>query len=134
MVFSLLVIHHSATFLIQTFSLLEPQNESLPPHPRHLVLGRLLPSAGGSSGTHKKHPVLKESEKGLQFSCSNVAQMCQTLRDPWTTACQASLSIINSRSLLKLICLELVMQSNHLILYHPLSSCLQSSEHQGLSQ
>ena len=46
--------------------------------------------------------------------------MCQTLCHPWTTACQASLSIINSRSLLKLICLESVMQSNHLILCHPL--------------
>ena len=35
---------------------------------------------------------------------------------PWTAACQASLSIINSRSLLKLISIESVMPSNHLIL------------------
>ena len=34
----------------------------------------------------------------------------------WTAACQASLSITNSRSLLKLISIELVMLSNHLIL------------------
>ena len=34
----------------------------------------------------------------------------------WTAACQASLSITNSRSLLKLISIELVMPSNHLIL------------------
>ena len=35
---------------------------------------------------------------------------------PWTTPCQASLSITNSWSLLKLISIELVMPSNHLIL------------------
>ena len=39
---------------------------------------------------------------------------------PWTTARQASLSITNSRSLLKLMSIELVMPSNHLILCHPL--------------
>ena len=38
----------------------------------------------------------------------------------WTTAHQASLSITNSRSLLKLMSIELVMPSNHLILCHPL--------------
>ena len=39
---------------------------------------------------------------------------------PWTAACQASLSITNSRSLLKLMSIELVMPSNYLILCHPL--------------
>ena len=39
---------------------------------------------------------------------------------PWTAACQASLSITNSQSLLKLMSIESVMPSNHLILYHPL--------------
>ena len=39
---------------------------------------------------------------------------------PWTTVCQASLSITNSRSLLKLMSIELVMPSNHLILCRPL--------------
>ena len=38
----------------------------------------------------------------------------------WTAACQASLSITNSQSLLKLMSIELVMPSNHLILCHPL--------------
>ena len=38
----------------------------------------------------------------------------------WTAACQASLSIANSRSLLKLISIESVIPSNHLILCHPL--------------
>ena len=39
---------------------------------------------------------------------------------PWTAPRQASLSITNSWSLLKLISIELVMPSNHLILCHPL--------------
>ena len=39
---------------------------------------------------------------------------------PWTAAHQASLSTTNSQSLLKLMSIELVMASNHLILCHPL--------------
>ena len=39
---------------------------------------------------------------------------------PWTAACQASLSITNSWSLLKLMSIKLIMPSNHLILCHPL--------------
>ena len=39
---------------------------------------------------------------------------------PWITAHQASPSITNSRSSLKLTCIESVMPSNHLILFHPL--------------
>ena len=39
---------------------------------------------------------------------------------PWTAVHQASLSITNSQSLLKLVSIELVMLSNHLILCHPL--------------
>ena len=39
---------------------------------------------------------------------------------PWTAACQASLSITNSQSLLKLMSVESVMPSNQLILCHPL--------------
>ena len=39
---------------------------------------------------------------------------------PWTAARQTSLSITNSRSLLKLMSIESVMPSNHLVLCHPL--------------
>ena len=39
---------------------------------------------------------------------------------PWTTACQASLSITNSWNLLKLMSIESMMPSNHVILCHPL--------------
>ena len=43
----------------------------------------------------------------------------------WTAACQSSLSITNSWSLLKLMSIALVMPSNHHILCRPFSSCLQ---------
>ena len=45
---------------------------------------------------------------------------------PWTAACQASLSITNSWGLFKLMTIESVMPSNHLILCHPLLPHLQS--------
>ena len=48
----------------------------------------------------------------VQFSHSVVSHSVT----PWTAACQASLSITNSRSLLKLMSIESVMPSNHLIL------------------
>ena len=44
----------------------------------------------------------------------------QVFATPWTAACQASLSITKSWSLLKLMSIESVMPSNHLILCHPL--------------
>ena len=51
---------------------------------------------------------------------SSVAQSCLTLCIPWTAARQASLSITNSWSLLKLTSIKSVMPSNHLILCRPL--------------
>ena len=51
---------------------------------------------------------------------NSVAQYCLTLCVTWTAAHQASLSITNSCSLLKLMSIESVMPSNHLILCHPL--------------
>ena len=45
---------------------------------------------------------------------------CSVFVSPWTAARQASLSITNSQSLLKLMSIELVMLSNHLILCRPL--------------
>ena len=52
-----------------------------------------------------------------QFSSINRVRFFVT---PWTAAPQASLSITNSGSLLKLMSIELVMPSNHFILCHPL--------------
>ena len=45
---------------------------------------------------------------------------------PWTAAHQASLSFTVSWSLLKLMSVDLMIPSNHLIFYHPFSSCPQS--------
>ena len=53
---------------------------------------------------------------------------------PWTAARQASLSITNSWSLLKLTCIALVMPSNHLIHCHPLLLPPSISQLQGLFQ
>ena len=64
--------------------------------------------------------------KGLSRVFSSSVSSVQSLSHvqlfatPWTAACQASLSITDSRSLLKLFSIELVMPSNHLILCHPL--------------
>ena len=56
-----------------------------------------------------------------QFTCLSQSGSCvQIFATPWNEACQASLSITNSWSLLKLKSIELVMPSNHLILCHPL--------------
>ena len=52
--------------------------------------------------------------------CCSVAESCQALCDPWIVARQASLSITISWSLLKLMYIESVMPSNHLILCHRL--------------
>ena len=52
--------------------------------------------------------------------------MSDSFATPWTAACQASLSITISQRLFKLMSIESVMPSNHLILCHPLLLCLQS--------
>ena len=63
------------------------------------------------NGSHERHNV-----KHLVQSLSCV----RLFATPWTGAHQASLSIINSQSLLKHMSIELVLPLNHLILCHPL--------------
>ena len=55
-----------------------------------------------------------------RFSSVQLLSCVRLFETPWTAACQASLSITNSQSLLKLMSIESVMPSNHLILCHPL--------------
>ena len=55
----------------------------------------------------------------LVVYCS-VTKSCPALCNPWTAVHKASLSITNSRSLSKLMSIESVMSSKHLILCHPL--------------
>ena len=56
----------------------------------------------------------------FQFSSVQLLSRVQLFVTPWTAACQASLLITNSKSLLKLLSIEVVMPSNHLIFCHPL--------------
>jgi len=58
--------------------------------------------------------------KILIFSFVQSLSHVQLFVTPWTSACQAPLSITNSRSLPKLMFIELVMPNNHLMLCHPL--------------
>ena len=67
-------------------------------------------SSSGSSCT------LSQALYSVQFSRSVVSNSATS----WTAACQASLSITNSQRLLKLMSIELVMPSNHLIFCCPL--------------
>ena len=60
--------------------------------------------------------IFKVQHCSVQSSCSVVSDSAT----PWTAARQASLSITNSLSLLKLMSVDLVMPSNHFILCHPL--------------
>ena len=67
-------------------------------------------------------------QPGLETTCSqflyqifcSVTQSCPTLATQWTTACQTSLSITNSWSLLKPMSIQSVIPSSHLILCRPL--------------
>ena len=78
------------------------------------------------------NPILSEArrpERGALTSQISSVQSLSRVRlfaTPWTAASQASLSFINTWSLLKLMSIELVMPSNHFILCCPFSSCLQS--------
>ena len=56
----------------------------------------------------------------MKFSSVQSLSRIQLFATPWATTYQASLPITNSQSLLKLMSIELLMASNHLIFCHPL--------------
>ena len=100
-------------------------------HPHKLLLA--LPSTlttspvSQSSNKHIKCPFILAKLLNLEgyspllgHQFCSVTQSCPTLCDPMTVACQASLSITNSQSLLKFMSIQSGMPSNHIILYHPL--------------
>ena len=64
--------------------------------------------------------MMKTEHLNINFFSSVQFSRVWLFATPWTTACQDSLSITNSWSLPKLMSIELVMPSNHLILRHPL--------------
>ena len=71
-------------------------------------------------GHFKNMPILLLFSSSVQFSSVQSLSRVWSFVTPWITACQASLSVTNFQSLLKLISTESVMPSNHLILCHPL--------------
>ena len=64
--------------------------------------------------------ILFYGQNSIWFSSIQLLSRVRLFETPWTAACQTSLSITNSRGLLKLMAIESVMPSNHLILHHPL--------------
>ena len=70
----------------------------------------------------------------LQFSLVQLPSPVRLFATPWTAAHQTYLSITNSRSLPKLMFIELVMPSNHLILSSPSPPAFSLSQYQGLFQ
>ena len=83
-----------------------------------LTFGSCTATGNASLASSSQHRRLSDKEL-VQFS--SVAQSCPTICNPMDcTARQASLSITNSRSSLRLMSIELVMPSNHLILCCPL--------------
>ena len=65
-------------------------------------------------------PFTEHSISSVQFSSVQSLSRVQLFETPWPATCQASLSITNSQSLLKLMSIESVMPSNYLILCCPL--------------
>ena len=63
---------------------------------------------------------LHKIKGNMLFSAVHLLSHVQLFVTPWTAACQASMSITNSRSLPKLMSIEFVMPSSHLILCCPL--------------
>ena len=68
------------------------------------------------SSVQFSHSVMSNS----LFSSAQSLSRVQLFSTPWTAACQASLSITNSRSSLRLTSIESLMPSSHLILCRPL--------------
>ena len=70
--------------------------------------------------TQRSYQVPPSAPRLLPISSVQLFSRVRLFATPWTAARQASLSITNSWSLLKLMSIELVMPSNHLILCRPL--------------
>ena len=84
----------------------------------------LFQSVSQSNGNTKQNkqmgPSSTQKLSHSKFSSAWLLSRVQLFMAPWTAGRQASLSITNSLSLFKLMSIESVMPSNHLILCHPL--------------
>ena len=84
----------------------------------HFLLQGIFPTQGSNPALpHYRQTLYQLSH---QFRSVQLFSRVQLFATPGTAACQVSLSIINTQSLLKLMSIELVMTSNHLSLCHPL--------------
>ena len=93
------------------------------------MIYKLIYKTETDSQTENKLTVTKRERRGInwefginRYIVSSVQSLSHVwlFAAPWTAACHASLSIVNSQSLFKLMSIESVMSSNHLILCHPL--------------
>ena len=82
-------------------------------------LGTPMGMGGGSGYTWEVGLLIRRALVSFFSSVQSLSCVCLFVT-PWTAACQASLCITNSQSLLKLMSFESVMPSNYLILYQPL--------------
>ena len=83
-------------------------------------LSFMFPASAGGLLTTSATWEGPEASHSVQFSSVQSLSRVPLFATPGTAACQDSLSITNSRSLLKLMSIESVMPSNHPILCHPL--------------
>ena len=79
-----------------------------------------FPTPGDLSNPGVESTCLGSPALAVQFSSIQLLSHVQLFATPWTAAHQASLSITNSQNLLKLMSIESVMPSKHLILCRPL--------------
>ena len=82
------------------------------PPPGHLPTPGIKPKSPVAPVLHAEPPAKLQR----QFQSVQLLSRVQLFVTPWTEACQASLPITNSWSLLKLMSIELVLSSKHLIL------------------
>ena len=96
--------------------------EAWAPYPLYTM--ELIPAISHTARSTTQPPplLLRSACSGalVQFSSVQLLNCVRLFVTPWTAALQASLSITNSRSLLKFMSIASMMPSNHLILYHPL--------------
>ena len=102
--------------------------------PIELVMPSISPSVAPFSSCPQSFPASGAFPVSLVFPSLSSLNHVQFFVTPWTTARQASLSITNSQSLLKLMPIESVVSSNHLIFVVPFSSRLQSFPASGAFQ
>ena len=120
-------VHHQVLEFTQTHAhrvgdVIQPSHPLLspsPPAPNSSIALDGFPEPQGWISQRFWKALMVQSVSCLQspLQFSSVAQSCLNF---WTAACQTSLLITNSWSLLKLMCIEPVMPSNHLILCRPL--------------